>query len=321
MTTNEQGSPDPSLPDEDEEAAQVVSRKGKEKATRRPARNEDEDEPDAYEDEEDEEEVPKTKSKKKRDKGNPSASQPSQRRFRQEADDEEGGEDDSADTNTQAAKAAGRSHKYATNNLTRDELDRKVRDLVRLAIFNEYKRVPLKKDDIMKRGEFFVRFFLLGVHLTTQESVYILDSQHTSQIVQRSDQENIATGILMLVLALVYVNRGTESEANILRILAQLNLTENIPTMNISVEKFLEQLAKDGHLDRLQRVEGDKPVVEYKWGPRAKVEVDEEGIVAFIRDFYPEDRLQAVQKQLEKIGGGGKKKSENVEIGAGPADG
>lgn len=33
------------------------------------------------------------------------------------------------------------------------EIDRKINDLVRLALFSEYRRVPIKRDDITKKGE------------------------------------------------------------------------------------------------------------------------------------------------------------------------
>ncbi|KXS19551.1 MAGE-domain-containing protein [Gonapodya prolifera JEL478] len=294
MSHQQRASPDPPPSDDnegEEERARQRQRKGKGKAVERRSRRGEEEEEDGQEwdGEEEEAEEERRRSKKKKVKGGDSATQSSQRKFRQQGD---------------------------------DEMQSKVRDLVRLAIFNEHKRVPLKKEDIIKRvfetheKAFNVVFEraqntlrdTFGMELVplpakqvrseddrgkrmkavTPRAVWMLRSTlepgKAVDLLQRSDTENITMGVLMVVLALIFVNGGTLAEGDALRHLATLNLTNNIPTMDLSVEKFLEQLAKDGHLDRLQRVEGEKQVVEYKWGPRTKTELDEAGILAFVRE-------------------------------------
>lgn len=47
-----------------------------------------------------------------------------------------------------------------------DELDRKANDLVRLALFTEQRRMPLKRDDITKKGAyFFSSSFIVPIYL------------------------------------------------------------------------------------------------------------------------------------------------------------
>jgi hypothetical protein len=36
------------------------------------------------------------------------------------------------------------------------EIERKINDLVRLALFSEYRRVPIRRDDISKKGKDYV---------------------------------------------------------------------------------------------------------------------------------------------------------------------
>lgn len=46
------------------------------------------------------------------------------------------------------------------------EIERKINDLVRLALFSEYRRVPIRRDDISKKGEKYIRNGRMSIILT-----------------------------------------------------------------------------------------------------------------------------------------------------------
>ncbi|KZT00092.1 MAGE-domain-containing protein [Laetiporus sulphureus 93-53] len=82
----------------------------------------------------------------------PSQPQPSQsqrRRHRRRDDDEE--EDNNARVQSDAEEAADGVDEDMEVDVAQNELERKANDLVRLALFTESKRVPLKRDEISKK--------------------------------------------------------------------------------------------------------------------------------------------------------------------------
>lgn len=63
-------------------------------------------------------------------------------------------------------------HTFAHTHIAYQHLDKKARDLVRLALFTEHKRVPLRREDINKKGMFHP---LHTFHLT--KTFLVLGSQ------------------------------------------------------------------------------------------------------------------------------------------------
>ena len=75
----------------------------------------------------------------------------SSRRGEPEDDGEEGEEEDQAE-NEEEDEDVDMDGGGATQGNKADELTRKANDLVRLALFTEHKRTPLRRDEINKKG-------------------------------------------------------------------------------------------------------------------------------------------------------------------------
>jgi hypothetical protein len=60
-----------------------------------------------------------------------------------------------------------------------------------------------------------------------------------------------------------------------------------------------------GYIEKQKSETGStKEDFEYRWGPRAKVEVDEKAMHAFIIQMYGESAIEGFEKEIEKAAGG-----------------
>ncbi|RKP11098.1 MAGE homology domain-containing protein [Thamnocephalis sphaerospora] len=225
------------------------------------------------------------------------------------------------------------------------EMNRKVKDLVRLALAAERQRVPLKREDIAKKvlkdhsRAFRVIFEktqvqlrrVFGmelVELPTREKAQQIgvsaarraavhrEKTSTNTFVLRSilpaelrhaelidwGEDAALMGFSMVVLSLIYVNERTLSEERLHHYLRKLGVTERPHPQLKSLEVALMRMVKIGYLDRVTSSgdSGDVSAIEYRWGPRAKVEMDEREMADFVvkvfGDQAPADLVQSIRR-------------------------
>ncbi|PWN20778.1 MAGE-domain-containing protein [Microstroma glucosiphilum] len=104
------------------------------------------------EEEEDEEEEEEAEEDGEEDNGGDEDAAEGSRTAQVDDDDEEGEEgDDELKVKKRQKLPLSDAVKSVVKGIGRVEIDRKINDLVRLAIFSEYRRVPIKRDDISKK--------------------------------------------------------------------------------------------------------------------------------------------------------------------------
>lgn len=75
-----------------------------------------------------------------------------------------------------------------------------------------------------------------------------------------------------------------------------MNLSTSTPLG--STDKLLQRLVKDGYVIRYKDSSGGEEVVEYMVGPRAKMEIGDEGVRGLVRGVY--GKVDAEAEELEK---------------------
>jgi hypothetical protein len=88
-------------------------------------------------------------------------------------------------------------------------------------------------------------------------------------------------GCVMVVLSLVYVHERMISEERLRYLLGRLGVDQH-PQLS-SIDTVLARMVKVGYLDKIQQQQQQQQQhIEYQWGPRAKVEMDIEDMIAFM---------------------------------------
>ncbi|KAI8146057.1 MAGE family-domain-containing protein [Fennellomyces sp. T-0311] len=223
-----------------------------------------------------------------------------------------------------------------TTNWDADAFQRKVNDTVRYALACEYKRTPIRRDEVNKkilqeRSRDFNRVqqaanrklqHLFGLEMvdllpkekpsldknksttkpTSTIKSYILcntlsNEVRTPELIHRSDEEYHNTGLLYVILSLIFTNEQIMSEMDLTEHLDRLGVTDESRAFG-DREKVLDSFVKQNYLTR-DKVAGDQQnetTREYYWGPRARAEITDEDIIGFITSVYGSDTNEESMK-------------------------
>jgi len=138
----------------------------------------------------------------------------------------------------------------------------------------------------------------------------------------RSDEEHLRTGILLPILAVIWMNGGHVSEDIIGRLLTKLDLDwdnkqEEVQgvydcaarTKKVKLRDLVTKIWKQQKYLNIERIEGsgDQPQFEYSWGPRAEEEVNKMAMLKFVSQIVgdgtsPETWTHQFRQAQEQIG-------------------
>ncbi|KAI8638779.1 MAGE family-domain-containing protein [Parasitella parasitica] len=131
----------------------------------------------------------------------------------------------------------------------------------------------------------------------------ILKEEYRSpEIVERSRKEYQLTGILYVILGLIFINGQSMKSVDLNGHLDHLKITKTVKGVeDISTrEALLSEFIKDNYLkkSKLPETDNDEPQFSYTWGPRAMVEVGHAGISAFLISFWGDELDDEAKNEL-----------------------
>lgn len=200
------------------------------------------------------------------------------------------------------------------NSLPASEKKRKVNDLVRYLIFSSSQKIPVKRDELIRsvmdgRGKSFN--LALDSANQTLEKVFGLTAVETKKGTQRvyilvnclsSDTRNVFTkqtekdlscnGLLCVLLCFLMMKpQGTATEEHIWTLLNSLGIEEDSTAHPIfgSIKDRITTFLDQCYLEREKKVVGEATVFEYRWGSRAKVEVDKRELLTIMSEIHEDD--------------------------------
>lgn len=100
----------------------------------------------------------------------------------------------------------------------------------------------------------------------------------------------------MIVSIIALSTSGTINEAQLDRNLERLDANINMPTGPREV--VLKKMEKQGYIVRSREQNTDDPVIEYRLGPRAKLEIGTEGVMRFVKEVYGDDAPEDLEQRL-----------------------
>ncbi|KAJ2960993.1 hypothetical protein NQZ79_g3766 [Umbelopsis isabellina] len=137
------------------------------------------------------------------------------------------------------------------------------------------------------------------------------EEQNDPDIIYHTDEEHESTGLLYIILALLFVNEQTMDDGNSMPLFEVAlkkvahhrynvleTLTAHLDRLRVPNEsesfgdrsKVLDGFVRQGYLARqklaLESNQSDRAVFQYSWGPRSKAEIPEQNMVGFISSVY-----------------------------------
>lgn len=252
--------------------------------------------------------MPKAKDKTKRrrleelEEDEPSQSQrPRARRSNDE--DEEIEVDCTQTTKSQSQKTQNQKE------ISKDELKRKVVEVVRYLLFSDRKKYPIKRGDITKNvlkehSRAFNQIFdqakttlhkVFGIEVEEIEvgkaKGYILvDAAKTEEQDQLMDwgDDLPKMGLLMVVLSLIFMSDHVISESLLWHTLKKLGIEPRVEhDIFGDPEKLISQeFVRQCYVDRKKVLGGDEAAYEYRWGSRAEKELSKRQVLQFVSELY-----------------------------------
>ncbi|XP_008961686.2 non-structural maintenance of chromosomes element 3 homolog [Pan paniscus] len=203
----------------------------------------------------------------------------------------------------QAAPAVGpRSQK---------QLELKVSELVQFLLIKDQKKIPIKRADILKHviGDYKDIFpdlfkraaerlqYVFGyklVELEPKSNTYILIN--TLEPVEedaemRGDQGTPTTGLLMIVLGLIFMKGNTIKETEVWDFLRRLGVYPTKKHLIFGDPKKLitEDFVRQRYLE-YRRIPHTDPVdYEFQWGPRTNLETSKMKVLKFVAKVHNQD--------------------------------
>lgn len=216
----------------------------------------------------------------------------------------------------------GKSQK-SQKDLSKDELNRKVSELVRYLLFMDRKKYPIKRGDITKHvlkehSKAFSQVFdhakktlqkVFGIEVEEIEvgksKGYILvtgdKGEGQDKLIDWGD-DLPKMGLLMVVLSLIFMSDHVLTESLLWHTLKKLGLEPKVehevfgdPDKLISQE-FVRQC----YLDRKKVVGGDEAAYEYRWGSRAEKELSKRQVLQFVSELY-DTEMESWTSQMKEI--------------------
>lgn len=129
------------------------------------------------------------------------------------------------------------------------------------------------------------------------------DEFHTSKIVAPPaiptvEDESAYVGLYTTVISIIRFCGGTISESRLDRLLKRMNADQSTPLG--TKENMLKRMINDGYIDRIRDTSSGEELVDYKVGPRGKVEVSDDAVADFARKVYGGGATEDLDQRLKR---------------------
>jgi hypothetical protein len=110
-------------------------------------------------------------------------------------------------------------------------------------------------------------------------------------------KEQTYTGLVTMIVSLIYLNGRVLPENKLNRYLLRMNADDYTPTEK--TEKVIAAMVKQGYIVK-QKDDLEEGGYDYYLGPRAKVEIGSDGVLAMLRTVYGVTAPEDLEKKLKR---------------------
>ena len=100
-------------------------------------------------------------------------------------------------------------------------------------------------------------------------------------------------------------------EAKLERYLGRANADQSTPVDR--TDKMLNRMVKEGYIVRIKESADGEEMVDYRVGPRGRVEVGEDGVAAMVKKVYGDSATDDLEKRIQRSLGLADLKRDNAD--------
>lgn len=112
------------------------------------------------------------------------------------------------------------------------------------------------------------------------------------------DIEASYVGLYTFIISLILLAGGQLPEAKLERYLRQANADQSTPIDR--TDKMLSRMVKEGYIVRVKENADGEEVIDYRVGPRGRVEVGEDGVAAMVKTVYGDNATEDLEKRIQR---------------------
>ncbi|XP_074644152.1 non-structural maintenance of chromosomes element 3 homolog [Tubulanus polymorphus] len=216
----------------------------------------------------------------------------------------------------------------AIASFSQEEVERRINEIVQYMLIMDSKRIPIKKLEINKnilkeQSRGFDAMFLqakqrlknvFGIDVlevdSSKQKSYILvnrfwtDPDQDKTHLKWSDEDHQKTGLLLIVLSIIFMNGNVAPDTLMWHTLKKLGLDiEKTHLVFGDIKKLITQeFVRQAYIEYIRNPQSDPPSYELKWGPRAALETTKRKVLQFVCRIYGDDiHLEHWRMQYQEV--------------------
>ncbi|CAL8366851.1 unnamed protein product [Lota lota] len=209
-----------------------------------------------------------------------------------------------------------------TEKLTKAQIDEKTTELVQYFLVKDQKKLPVRRAEIVKnvlkeyknvfqeimngaQQRFEQVFGLKVVEIDAKNHVYILINKlEPVEGDQRINSSNPKTGLLFVILSLVYMKGGVIPEGLVWNTLKKMQVDPGEKHQEFGDVKKLvtDEFVRQRYLEYTKIPHTEPVKYEFSWGQRAEVEISKLKILKFLGELHNQDPQRWSQQYKEATG-------------------
>lgn len=219
------------------------------------------------------------------------------------------------------------SQETQKNKMTKDEINRKVADMVRYILFADRKKVGIKRPDLVKHvmkehSRSYAKIFeeaskqineIFGFDIVPMQSDdgkqkgYTLVNNlhnHSTFICQHTGVTNEKSnmGLLMIMLSMIFMNEYTLNDVSLWHTLRKFGIHKDKSHRYFGdVDKLIQDFVKKSYLEKTKIQGPEGPTYQYHFGARTKKEVTIRQILEFVTEIYGADSIESWKIQYREV--------------------
>ncbi|XP_013404380.1 non-structural maintenance of chromosomes element 3 homolog [Lingula anatina] len=216
---------------------------------------------------------------------------------------------ESSDEEVEATQSLTQAQR-AVSNFSQADIQKKVTELVQYILIADQKKIPIKKKEInrhvlkemsksfpilIKKAEEQLQYvfgFKLQTETTGKQTSYMLvnaiDLNEDEPHLKWSPEENAKTGLLMIILSLIFMEGNVVPDTKLWHTLKRLGVdSEKNHEVFGDVKKLVTQeFVRQAYLEYVRQPNTDPPSFEFRWGSRAQAETTKRNVLEFVCQIY-----------------------------------
>ncbi|XP_064633096.1 non-structural maintenance of chromosomes element 3 homolog [Lineus longissimus] len=231
--------------------------------------------------------------------------------------EEEDSEEEYAPTQASQSQSMTQAQR-AISERDKEEVNRRINDVVHYLMIMDQKKLPIKKQDINKLVlKDFNKGFewimtkakerlknIFGIEVVETDAkpksymlINTLDIDSENPHLTWGPEDNSKMGLLMIILSLIFMKGNMMADTVLWHSLSKMGIEpERTHEVFGDTKKLIcQEFVRQGYLEYIRQPQSDPPAYDFTWGCRARAETTKKKVLDFVCQVYGEDGVKPDQ--------------------------